>query len=250
MDVLIDNLKWLRNKEGMTQEQFAEFLGIKRSLLGAYEEGRARPKMELLIELSEKYQVSLDHLIRTPLSDDKTKSDLRGDGLRVLSITVDKEGKENIELVPVKAQAGYLNGYADPQFISELPHFRLPFLPLGTYRAFEIKGDSMLPLLPGSVIVASYTDDWTTIRDGKTYIIVSNDNGVVYKRVFNRLKDQQELICQSDNPSYPPYTLNAREIVEVWEAKLKISPISANEKMPAGHMMNLMQAAAGDPKKE
>ena len=35
------NLKHLRKQRGSTQEEFAAELGIKRSLLGAYEEERA-----------------------------------------------------------------------------------------------------------------------------------------------------------------------------------------------------------------
>lgn len=42
------NLKYLRKKKGHTQQQFADLMGIKRSLVGAYEEDRAEPKYDLL----------------------------------------------------------------------------------------------------------------------------------------------------------------------------------------------------------
>ena len=61
--------------------------------------------------------------------------------------------------VPVKAAAGYLAGYADPEFIDELNTFTLPMLAPGKYRAFEIVGDSMLPTQSGSVIVGERVGD-------------------------------------------------------------------------------------------
>src|SRR5690606_4463409 len=141
------NLKYLRKKKGLTQQQFADNMGIKRSLVGAYEEFRAEPKYELLKKMAEFYNLTMDELVNDTI-DDKWKPKRKGDGssMRVLTVAVDDKDEENIALVPVKASAGYLNGYADPEFIGELPLFNLPMLSEGSYRAFELKGDSMLPL--------------------------------------------------------------------------------------------------------
>ncbi len=46
------NLKFLRKKNGLTQAQLAEKLNIKRSLIGAYEEGRAEPRLSTLVNIS------------------------------------------------------------------------------------------------------------------------------------------------------------------------------------------------------
>jgi phage repressor protein C with HTH and peptisase S24 domain len=141
----------------------------------------------------------------------------------VLAVTVDRQNRENIELVPMKAAAGYLAGYADPEFLEELPHFHLPMLPQGTYRAFEITGDSMLPMQPGSVIIGEYAEDWTKMRDGTLCIVVSRNDGIVFKRVHNRIESEGRLSLHSDNPAYLPYDLPADEVIEVWRAKAFIS---------------------------
>ena len=144
--------------------------------------------------------------------------------LKVLSITVDKDDQENIELVPQKASAGYTNGYAAPEYIEELPRFQLPMLPKNaTYRAFEISGDSMLPLLPGTVIIGEYVEDVNYVKNGNTYILVTEKEGIVYKRVFNYLEERGKLYLVSDNKSYAPYDVAADDIVEIWEAKAFIS---------------------------
>ena len=57
------NLKFLRKKAGYTQEQFAKELGIKRSLVGAYEEGRAEPRLQNLSKISKVLNVTVDGLI-------------------------------------------------------------------------------------------------------------------------------------------------------------------------------------------
>jgi phage repressor protein C with HTH and peptisase S24 domain len=171
---------------------------------------------------------------------------LEGKNLRVLAITVDKEDNENIELVPVKAAAGYLSGFADPTYLKELNKFRLPFLPVGTYRAFEIKGDSMLPVQPGSIIVSEYVENWKQIKDGSTYIILSKHDGIVFKRVFNQVEENQTLVLRSDNPSYPPYPIHIDEVLEIWKAVLNISHLNRGSDLSFQNIVQLMQELKQD----
>lgn len=224
MSNISSNLKYLRKKKGLTQQQFADQLDIKRSLVGAYEEDRAEPKYELLKKFASFYELSMDELINEKI-DDKWRPKPKADAsnLRILSISVDQHDRENIELVPVKASAGYLNGYADPEFISELPKFSLPILKQGTFRAFEIKGDSMLPLPSGTIIIGEYVENWQDLKQGETYVIVSRSEGVVYKRVGSKFKENKGLKLISDNPVYEPYTIPAEDVVEIWKAKAYIS---------------------------
>jgi transcriptional regulator with XRE-family HTH domain len=256
MDFIATNMKFLRKKKLWTQSDLAEAINIKRSLIGAYEEGRARPTYEVLYDLSKNFKYSIDELITKDLrqtekvalfSDEQLKkNDISGTNLRVLAITVDKKERENIELVPAKAAAGYLNGYADPTFIQELNKFRLPFLPSGTYRAFEIKGDSMLPIQPGSVIISEYVDNWKHIKDGHTYIILSKHDGIVFKRVFNQIEDNGTLILRSDNTSYPAYTIKMDEVLEVWKAVLNISYLNKGGEISYQNILQLMQELKKD----
>jgi len=234
--VIDKNLKFLRKRKGLTQQELANHLGVRRASIGAYEEGRATPRYETLERVSDFFQVSIDLLIKENLSElseedfedfqnAKAMMDAEGRRLRILPITVDHLGRENIEFVPQKASAGYLNGYADPEYIEELPKFQLPMLGSGTFRAFEIKGDSMLPLKPGTVVIGEYVQDWTEARDGQPYIVVSSTEGVVFKRIFNRKAPDgsQLLTLKSDNPAYPPYEVRIEDVREIWKAKMFLS---------------------------
>jgi transcriptional regulator with XRE-family HTH domain len=218
------NLKYLRKKKGLTQQLFADSMEIKRSLVGAYEEDRAEPKYELLKKFAEFYELSMDELINEIIND-KWKPKPKGDpaNIRVLSISVDSDDNENIELVPVKASAGYLNGFFDPQFISALPKFHLPMFKQGTYRAFEINGDSMLPLQSGTIVVGEYLENWNELKPNDTYVIISKGDGLVYKRVGNKYKENKSLKLISDNPVYEPYNIAGEDVLEIWKAKAYIS---------------------------
>jgi len=220
---IIKNIKYLRKRAGMTQEQFAGEIGIKRSSVGAYEEGRAEPQLQTVLKIAEVFNVSVDQL----LSNDLTKgiSDKKNEpSVKVLSITVDQEDNENIELVPQKAAAGYLNGFADPEYISELPKFKLPVLPgNATYRAFEISGDSMLPLQSGTIVIGKYIESIRDVKNGKTYVLITQKEGVVYKRVFNYLDENGKLFLVSDNKLYSAYEIDPIDVEEIWEATAYIS---------------------------
>ena len=92
-------------------------------------------------------------------------------------------GRPDIPFVPMKAAAGYLAGYADPEYIDELNTFTLPMLSGGNYRAFEIIGDSMLPTPSGSVIVGEKVENIDDVKNNNACIVVSRNEGIVYKRI-------------------------------------------------------------------
>jgi transcriptional regulator with XRE-family HTH domain len=212
------NIRVLREQKKLSQEQLAENLGITRARLGAYEESRNQPPIEILISLSDYFQISIDALIRADLSKTSPGTLLKiGKNRTLLPIQVDKENNDLLEYVPVKAIAGYLNGYADPEFIEELPIMNLPFKIVGKHRAFPIKGDSMPPLKDGTIVVGSYVESLDEIKDGQTYIILTKDDGLVYKRLYHEKKKSNNVFeFHSDNPAYAPYTVQSENILEVW----------------------------------
>ena len=247
MSYLNSNIKYLRKLKGYTQAALAERIGLKRSLVGAYEEGRAEPKITTIQKLSALFQTSIDALIDMDISLGTERiADLTGQALRVLPIVVTPDEQERISVVPVKAEAGYAASHADPEYIGTLPQFSLPLDELyadQTARLFQISGDSMLPIQSGSYIIASYVEDWYSIKDGQCYIIVTRDQGVVYKRITNQL-DRDVLILNSDNPVYKPYELTPQDIAEVWQAAGYIS-FELPKKGDTGQLNKLKNMMAG-----
>lgn len=218
-----ENIRFIRKQLGLTQDQFAQQLEIKRSLVGAYEEGRAEPRLELLQKMAAMGGYSVDVLIGRDLRTLKPYEMKSVQGKDVVVVTVDDQSRNNIELVPIRAAAGYLNGYADPEYIRELPRFKLPILKQGTYRAFEISGDSMLPIVPGTIVIGELVENIRDVKNGKPYVLVTSREGIVFKRVFNYLQESGKLFLVSDNRQYAPYQIDGGEVIEIWSAKAYIS---------------------------
>jgi transcriptional regulator with XRE-family HTH domain len=227
MNFFAANLKYLRKQKGLNQTDFAHKIGINRPKVGSYEEGRAEPSLETLQNISHFFKVKIDDLLEKDLSQTKGlhNKNISGSDLRILPIVVDEDQNERISMVPVQAAAGYLNGYADPEFVEELPSFNLPLQELnhGTFRVFQIKGDSMLPIQPGSYLLAEYVDDWRNIIDQECYVLLTKDEGMVYKRLLNQIEESQTLALQSDNKEYKTFSVKANDVLEVWKAKGYIS---------------------------
>lgn len=228
------NLKYLRKLRGWTQEEFAQKLRIKRSLLGAYEEERAEPRIEILEAVADMFKLTLDDLLRRDVSDNKTSYLSRRRAQKLAN------GRADIPFVPVKAAAGYLAGYSDPEFIDELNTFTLPMLSGGDYRAFEIVGDSMMPTPSGSVIVGEKVQDLEEIKSNNTYVVVSKTDGIVYKRVLKNNRQKNKFTLVSDNPAYQPYHVGADEILELWQAQMIISKANTQQRWDVNNLANLV----------
>lgn len=230
------NLKYLRKLRGWTQEEFASKLGIKRSLIGAYEEERAEPRTDVLEIVSEIFKVTLDELLLHDMSESRGASYLaKRRQLKMMSAD-----RNIIHFVPVKAAAGYLAGYADTEFIDELNTFTLPMLSGGTYRAFEIIGDSMMPTPSGSVIVGEKVEDLEHVKSNSAYIVVSKSEGIVYKRVIKSNKNKNKLTMVSDNPAYQPYQVHTADVLEMWQAQAAINKVTQQQRWDVDSLVNLV----------
>ncbi len=220
------NIQLLRKRRGISQDMVAHEIGVQRTSLSGYESGAVQPPLKNLMALSDFFRVSIDKLLRydlNALSEGQLTElergydiDLKGKKLRVLATTVGADMEDNIELLSEKAKAGYTAGYADPDFISELPTFRLPFLQKNKkYRAFPVQGDSMPPVPQGAIVVGEYLQDWTALKDGSYGILLTREDGIVFKQIYNRLEEGR-LMLVSTNPEYVPYSLPVGEVLEIW----------------------------------
>lgn len=231
------NLKYLRKLRGWTQEEFAYKLDIKRSLVGAYEEERADPRIDVLEKVAHIFKLTLDELLLKDLSlSINTGSYLQKRRMQKM-LTADRNV---IHFVPVKAAAGYLSSYADAEFIDELNTFTLPMLTGGQYRAFEIIGDSMLPTPSGSIIVGEKVESLDDIKNGQACIVVSLNEGIVYKRIQKNNRAKNKITLESDNPAFQPYQIQSEDILEIWQAQVVIAKVASQQRWDVGSLANLV----------
>ncbi len=224
-----ENIKLLRTRKNKTQDIVATALGLTRGRLAAFESGQTKnPTLEDLITFSEYFQFSIDMLVRKDLSKvpesklyeiEHSFDYTKGSQLRVITVTVDSQKKENIEYVPIKVKAGYMVNYDDPDFIKDLEKLTLPFVAKGkTMRMFESEGDSMFPLPEKAKVLGEYVEDWHQIKDGGMYIIISYRLGYAIKSVFKKLENNS-LTLKSLNPLYPDYEIYLKDVTEIWKFK-------------------------------
>ncbi|MGA1976645.1 MAG: LexA family transcriptional regulator [Bacteroidales bacterium] len=251
------NIKFLRKRRGRTQDDVAAALNLKRSTLSGYENGVAQPGIDVLVSFSRYFNMSIDTMLKVDVSK-LSESQLgelergydayiKGSNLRVLTTTVSDDNHDNIELVPEKAKAGYTTGYADPEFIGELPRFRLPFLSeKRKYRTFQLKGDSMLPIPDGSWVTGEFVQDWQEIINGKAYVIFTMNDGIVFKIVENNLLSGGNLVLYSLNPIYEPYEVHITEVKEIWKFVNFISSEIPDPIIPERQLIQAVAAMKND----
>ncbi len=215
-----DNLKYLREIKKISQQQAADDLGLPRTTLGDYERNHTEPSITTLVLIAKYFKVALDDLLKHQL--DVLQPNTLERDFKVLAITVDASNRQNIELVDTRAEAGYLESFQDPQYLKKLPRLFLPKMSQGSYRAFEINGDSMLPLESGTIIIGQYVEKIMDIKNDNTFVVIHKSEGIVYKRL-KVIKEKKEIQLSSDNTLYDTYTIPFNQIGEIWQYKAHIA---------------------------
>lgn len=224
------NIRFLRERRRLSQEELAGDLAITRNKLQALESGKTiNPPVADLLKFSHCFKISVDTLLKIDLSrlsalklaELEAGNDvyLTGSKIRILAISTDKNNRENIEYVPAKAKMGYKAGYRDPEYVATLPKYSLPGLPTHkTYRIFPSTGESMLPIQPGTDFITEYVEDWKSLRDTPCVLVLRAPGAdFVFKFVTYQKKTRDFLLRSLNEEQYPPYTIPAEEVLEVWK---------------------------------
>ncbi len=228
MNYFSSNIKLLRTRKSRTQNDLATALELKRTTVNALENSISQPTVPQLQAFSKYFGIAIDTLINVDLNQlsESQFTDLqngfdvfiRGTKLRVIATTVDSDNKDNIEFVNEKAKAGYVTRFADPEYIGNLPVFQLPFLTREKkYRAFTISGESMLPIPSGSVVIGEFVQDFYDIKNNDACVLVTRDEGIVFKIVENKIAISFNLRLISLNPEFSPFEVPISEIKEAWK---------------------------------
>ncbi len=254
------NLIYLRKRENLKQSEMLTVFGVQNFTWSDYERDRSTPPIDLILKISDYFLIDIKDLLTKDLSEvsfgnksDTEKTEIKGKvsgkitgkvlpqtgenenkpvpvvELMPKVVTVDSRGDENMILVPVKAAAGYLNGYGDMAFIQTLPAYRIPGYNNGTFRMFEVKGASMHPTLnEGDICICKWVETLDNIRNDRIHVVVCHD-GIVVKRVLNRVQTDNKIILKSDNikdkHEYPNMIIEPSEVLELWYVVAYISHV-------------------------
>ncbi len=142
------------------------------------------------------------------------------------------------ELVPIHAQAGYLLGFQDQEYIDMLPKYTTTVdkFVKGKYRHFEVAGDSMdngdiKEAIPdGTVLLCREIgrEHWTSkfhTHNWPNYVIVHKTEGIVVKQIASQDLNTGELVLRSLNPNkdkYPDFTIKLDDVMEIYNVIKRI----------------------------
>jgi transcriptional regulator with XRE-family HTH domain len=252
------NIRFLRERKRMSQEELSGQLGLSRNKLQALESGKTvNPTITDIVAFSDYFRVNMDTLLRIDLTkvtelrlqeyETRSNSDLSGKELRVIVTTVNVNGRQNIEHVPVKAKAGYLAGYGDSEYVSRLPVFSLPNVPNDKkFRSFPSEGDSMYPFPQNAIIVGEYVDDWFALKTDVPCIVVTKNEGIVFKLVSCNIHEARSLILKSLNAAYKPYSVLVNDVCEIWKYHSYISSELPERDLPLDDIAKNVKAIHND----
>lgn len=164
------------------------------------------------------------------------------DRLKVLTVTVDKEGDENTVLFPREAQAGYPTRMNDEVYLQDMKPYHLPGFEGGSYRAFEVDGLSMNPTFGnGDIVICSYVDRWHLLKPWECYVVVTHEN-LLLKRIGEVITDRRGTVeLFSDNPGYDPYRLPVSDLVQIWQVRGYLSTAVPTRPDSRGALLERLQ---------
>lgn len=225
MSFIGSNIRKIRAIKQLSQAAFAELFQLARPSVGAWEEGRAEPKTDTLLQIARHFGVSVDLLLTKELTDDDLYHfDLyqrqRDDAAPAAPVPTADQQPHLTPFVRADQWLEYGMRCQDPLWIDQLPALTLPHQLGGATRAFEVGGSEMAwpapagGLRPRDVVLAARASAME-LRPDDVYAVVLR-RGPVVRRLAEMLPNQ-ELRLTADNPDYPETTIALSEVLEVWQ---------------------------------
>ncbi len=227
MSYIGKNIKKLRSVKKLTQVAFGDIFGVKRANVGAYEEGRAEPKFELLIKIANYFNISTDALLTKELTvNDIAKFNIFKEEYLVKSIghnepqAIIKDQTIEMALVDQSSIYAYIEYHRDNAFLESLPTIKLPFRINMTTRAFAYESNNLssnvFNLINNDVVIGAIVQQkfWKNITLDQCYLMITKD-AVVTQTII----DQEEnfFVLASDKPEEINARIAKLEVVELWK---------------------------------
>lgn len=216
-NVLESVYNYARSNFGVkTYGEFAAMIGVKQETLSRWMAGKQTIPEGRLIKINGIFDnvFSKDWLLTGE------GSILRNNDNETYESNESNETYENNEtnnhilpLIPIAAVAGF-NGLDIPGIpLAQCPQYSIPdFIEQKAEYLIRVSGSSMYPKYSsGDILACRRIQEITFIQWGKIYVIDSQQ-GAMVKRLFEIPDDPEHILCQSDNPKYPPFKLPKSEI--------------------------------------
>ena len=237
MSIVSENLRFLRKKAGYTQQTFASALNIKRSLIGAYEEGRAEVRLHLLADMARLLDITLDDLIARDVKRSsfiKSRLIIEKDSQagftsmqtpiiqeyptaaqRITKHTTPVSNQGNIPFVPAHQFQRFLNSLSGKESFHYLSRFHVPKMSSQNLIAFEIEDSSMPPSQAGDIILCREVD--MNQISARMLCVFALSSKLIFRRLIKVESDY--LFVVADSKNYEPSNILIRSMQKCWKAE-------------------------------
>lgn len=214
MGLLGKNIRYIRETKGLSQMELAEMLDSRYNNISNWENGKNKPHIDIIVKLSEIFQLDLNSLVTKDLREGYSNSSS-------IEEPPASYGNATNILVPISAQAGYLNEWPQIQKQSDFEYVDVPGVDFEA-RTFEVEGDSMAPYIySGEYVVCKKVEKEDRILEGSIYVIVSTTTGITIK--FIKKENDLLALIPANTSLFSKNTIPLSEVKEIWRVMYKIT---------------------------
>lgn len=194
------NIRYLREKKGLDQQQLSEILNVPRSTLACWENNIRTPKLEQIIKIAEYFKTNLDIIYAN--FDNASPIDINPDDkyIKIPVLGIIKAG------IPIEAQQDILEYIDVPKSWTK-----------GGKELFglRISGDSMFPKYnEGDTVVFEKNNDFETANNKDVAIMINGDDATFKKLLIN-----------TEGITLVPYNTGAYELMMYSNKDIEEKPI-------------------------
>jgi transcriptional regulator with XRE-family HTH domain len=217
------NIRKIRTAKNISQTAFADLFNLKRSSIGAYEEGRAEAKIDKVIEIAEYFKLSLDQLLKKELTFNEIYK-VNEKSKKFDSYTNDYENDSLIPVIGMVHRNEFMLKYDNPEFLRKLDSIQLIGLQ-GSFIAYEFqelyyKGESLKHAYCDLYIAARISPNQiNSLTDKKLYILLF-ENSIKTGRIRH---DGSDIKLITDSQPVENIPIKIDLIKAIWEVCLLIT---------------------------
>lgn len=244
MEPIVQRLAQFMRTQDLDVPQLSKLLGYKspEKIYRLFRMDGAMPSAEMIVDLTNKFD-SLDSRWLLTGMDTKQQGPNRYSNQQESQLLVNEDESSysctvpeptgNILFVPLDQQITYLANYTDQAYLQQLNRYSLPGMSQGTCRMFEAGSPAMAPTIAEGEWVVGERASINNLRDNRVYIVVTRNEGILIRRVVNRIAQSSTIMLKADTlyhkANYPTLQVQPSDILELWYCRLKITANIAEE---------------------
>jgi phage repressor protein C with HTH and peptisase S24 domain len=220
----------IRRSLRLNQAEFGRKIGYSREVVSKVENGKMEPSkwfVEAVLNLqNESHFQGIGEGVNNLDTISHKPKRLNEPFYKKINTLKNQPSEYLVPLVGIKAQAGYVRGFEQIDFIGNLEKYSLPpgVNPKGLeWSYFEVDGDSMEPTLSaGDILLTSLLsqEDWNDVKNFSVYVILTEEQLLV-KRVYR--KNEKLWVLISDNiETNPQVSIDVAKVKQVWTLRRHI----------------------------